>query len=69
LAKSYQVIVLDLRGKGETDKPAAGGDVMFRKLYRELVRCKRSLFQKAFGPKEMNEFSKLLDLLIRLETE
>jgi len=42
---------------------------MFRKLYRELVRCNRPLFQKALGLKEMNESAKLLDLLIRLATE
>jgi hypothetical protein len=43
---------------------------MFRKLYPEFAHSNRSLFKKAFEPKEMNEFSKLLHLLIRgLETE
>jgi hypothetical protein len=43
---------------------------MFRKPYPELVRRNRSLFEKAFSAKEMNEFRKLLELLIRsLERE
>jgi MarR family 2-MHQ and catechol resistance regulon transcriptional repressor len=49
---------------------SAKGVELFRKLYPELVRGNRSLFEKAFKPDQMKEFSKLLELLIRsLETQ
>jgi MarR family 2-MHQ and catechol resistance regulon transcriptional repressor len=48
---------------------SAKGVELFRKLYPELVRSTRSLFEKAMRPDQMKEFSKLLALLIRnLET-
>jgi MarR family transcriptional regulator, 2-MHQ and catechol-resistance regulon repressor len=46
------------------------GVEFFRKFYPQLVRGKRSVFEKAFRPEQMKEFSKLLDLLLRsLEQE
>jgi DNA-binding MarR family transcriptional regulator len=48
----------------------ARGIELLRKLYPELVRGDRALFERAFRPEQMKEFSKLLALLIRsLETE
>jgi MarR family transcriptional regulator, 2-MHQ and catechol-resistance regulon repressor len=48
----------------------AKGVEFFRKFYPENVRGKRALFEKAFSPEQMKEFSKLLDLLLRsLEVE
>jgi MarR family 2-MHQ and catechol resistance regulon transcriptional repressor len=44
---------------------SAKGVELFRKLYPEVVRCNRSLFEKAFRPDQMKEFTKLLALLIR----
>jgi DNA-binding MarR family transcriptional regulator len=42
----------------------------FRKFYPEIVRGKRALFERAFRPEQMKEFSKLLNLLLHsLETE
>jgi DNA-binding MarR family transcriptional regulator len=49
---------------------SAKGVELFRKLYPELARSNRSLFEKAFRPEQMKEFSKLLELLLRsLETQ
>jgi MarR family transcriptional regulator, 2-MHQ and catechol-resistance regulon repressor len=46
------------------------GVEFFRKFYPEMVRGKRALFERAFRPEQMKEFSKLLNLLLRhLETE
>jgi MarR family 2-MHQ and catechol resistance regulon transcriptional repressor len=48
----------------------AKGVEFFRKFFPELVRGKRALFEKAFRPDQMKEFSKLLELLLRcLEAE
>lgn len=48
----------------------AKGVELFRKLYPELKRCNRSLFERAFTSEQMKAFSELLELLIRsLETE
>jgi MarR family transcriptional regulator, 2-MHQ and catechol-resistance regulon repressor len=48
----------------------AKGVEFFRKFYPELVRGRRALFEKAFQPEQMKEFSRLLDLLLRsLEAE
>jgi MarR family transcriptional regulator, 2-MHQ and catechol-resistance regulon repressor len=48
---------------------SAKGVELFRKIYPEGVRCKRSLFEKAFKPEQMKKLSDLLDVLIRsLET-
>jgi MarR family transcriptional regulator, 2-MHQ and catechol-resistance regulon repressor len=44
---------------------SAKGVELFRKLYPEIVRCNRSLLEKAFKPEQMQEFSKLLEILIR----
>jgi DNA-binding MarR family transcriptional regulator len=45
------------------------GVELFRKLYPEHVRSNKSLFEKAFTPDQMKEFSKLLEVLLRsLET-
>jgi MarR family transcriptional regulator, 2-MHQ and catechol-resistance regulon repressor len=45
------------------------GVEFFRRFYPEKVRGKRSIFEKAFRPEQMREFSKLLNLLLRsLET-
>jgi MarR family transcriptional regulator, 2-MHQ and catechol-resistance regulon repressor len=43
----------------------ARGVEFFRKFYPELVRGRRVLFEKAFNPEQMKEFSKLLGLLVR----
>jgi MarR family transcriptional regulator, 2-MHQ and catechol-resistance regulon repressor len=49
---------------------SAKGVELFRKLYPELVRSSRSLFEKAFRPAQMKEFSELLEVLIHsLETK
>jgi MarR family transcriptional regulator, 2-MHQ and catechol-resistance regulon repressor len=46
------------------------GVELFRKLYPEVVRINRSLFEKAFSPDQMKQFSKLIEVLIRsLETQ
>src|ERR1700688_4143343 len=42
---------------------SAKGVEWFRKLFPELVHSNRSLFEKAFKPDQMKEFSKLLELL------
>jgi MarR family 2-MHQ and catechol resistance regulon transcriptional repressor len=48
---------------------SAKGVELFRKLYPELTQSSRSLFEKAFTPEQMKEFSKLLEVLVRsLET-
>jgi DNA-binding MarR family transcriptional regulator len=48
---------------------SAKGVELFRKLYPELTHNGRSLFEKAFTPEQMKEFSKLLEVLVRsLET-
>jgi DNA-binding MarR family transcriptional regulator len=44
---------------------SAKGVELFRKLYPEVVRSNRSLFEKAFRPEQMKEFSDLLEILIR----
>jgi DNA-binding MarR family transcriptional regulator len=41
------------------------GVEFFRKFFPELVRGKRTLFEKAFSPEQMKEFNKLLGLLLR----
>jgi MarR family transcriptional regulator, 2-MHQ and catechol-resistance regulon repressor len=49
---------------------SAKGTEFFRKFYPELTRSNRALFEKAFRPDQLKEFSKLLNLLIRsLEPE
>jgi DNA-binding MarR family transcriptional regulator len=49
---------------------SAKGNEFFRKFYPELARSSRTLFEKAFRPEQMREFSKLLGLLVRsLETQ
>jgi DNA-binding MarR family transcriptional regulator len=48
----------------------AKGVEFFRKFYPEMVRGKRTLFEKAFSPEQMKEFNQLLGLLLRcLEEE
>jgi DNA-binding MarR family transcriptional regulator len=41
------------------------GVEFFRKFFPEMVRGKRTLFEKAFSPEQMKEFNKLLGLLLR----
>ncbi len=41
------------------------GVEFFRRFYPENVRSKRMIFDKAFRPEQMKEFSKLLGLLLR----
>jgi MarR family transcriptional regulator, 2-MHQ and catechol-resistance regulon repressor len=41
------------------------GIEFLRKLYPELVRNNRVIFEKAFRPEQMKEFGKLLSLLVR----
>lgn len=49
---------------------SAKGVEFFRKFYPELAHNTRALFEKAFRPEQLREFSKLLNLLIRsLEAE
>jgi MarR family transcriptional regulator, 2-MHQ and catechol-resistance regulon repressor len=49
---------------------SAKGVELLHKLYPEQERCNRSLFEKAFKPEQMKEFSKLLEVLIHsLETQ
>jgi hypothetical protein len=43
----------------------AKGVEFFRKFYPELVRGKRTVFERAFRREQMKEFSKLLGLLLR----
>ena len=48
---------------------SAKGMEFFRKLYPEMARHSRASFERVFRPKQVKEFAKLLDLLIRdLET-
>jgi MarR family transcriptional regulator, 2-MHQ and catechol-resistance regulon repressor len=50
-------------------RPSAKGVELFRKIYPEGARCKRSLFERAFKPEQVKELTSLLELLIRsLET-
>jgi DNA-binding MarR family transcriptional regulator len=45
------------------------GIEFFRKLYPEMARGNRALFERVFQPEQMREFGKLLDMLIEdLET-
>jgi MarR family transcriptional regulator, 2-MHQ and catechol-resistance regulon repressor len=49
---------------------SAKGIEFFRKLYPELAHSNRTLFEEAFRPDQLKEFSKLLSLLVRsLEPE
>ena len=49
---------------------SARGVELIRKLYPEISRSNRALFEKAFNPNQMKEFGKLLELLLRsLETQ
>ncbi|HTT77345.1 MAG TPA: MarR family transcriptional regulator [Candidatus Binataceae bacterium] len=49
---------------------SAKGIEFFRKFYPELAHNNRELFEKAFRPDQLKEFSKLLNVLIRsLEAE
>jgi MarR family transcriptional regulator, 2-MHQ and catechol-resistance regulon repressor len=49
---------------------SAKGIEFFRKFYPELAHNNGALFEKAFRPDQLKEFSKLLNLLIRsLEAE
>jgi MarR family transcriptional regulator, 2-MHQ and catechol-resistance regulon repressor len=49
---------------------SAKGAELFSKFYPELARKDRDIFDKAFRPEQMKEFSKLLALLVRsLEAE
>jgi MarR family 2-MHQ and catechol resistance regulon transcriptional repressor len=49
---------------------SAKGAEFFRKFYPELAHHNRTLFEKAFRPDQLKEFSKLLNVLIRsLEAE
>jgi MarR family 2-MHQ and catechol resistance regulon transcriptional repressor len=49
---------------------SARGVELFCKLYPELTRLNRSLFEKAFRPEQLKELGKLLELLNHsLETE
>ena len=49
---------------------SAKGVEFFRKFYPELAHNNRELFEKAFRPEQLKEFSMLLNVLIRsLETE
>ncbi|HTT75364.1 MAG TPA: MarR family transcriptional regulator [Candidatus Binataceae bacterium] len=43
---------------------SAKGIELFRKLYPELVRGNRTLFERAFRPEQLKEFSRLLGQLI-----
>jgi MarR family 2-MHQ and catechol resistance regulon transcriptional repressor len=43
----------------------AKGVELFRKLYPEVVRSNKALFEKAFRPEQMRQLSGLLELLIR----
>ena len=40
------------------------GDALFGKLYPELGRVNRALLEAAFGPSEMKEFGRLLEVLV-----
>ena len=44
---------------------SAKGGELFRKLFPEIVRGNRSLFEKAFKPEQMEALGALLELLIR----
>jgi MarR family transcriptional regulator, 2-MHQ and catechol-resistance regulon repressor len=44
---------------------SAKGIELLRKLYPELARSNRALFERALRPEQMREFAKALDLLIR----
>jgi MarR family transcriptional regulator, 2-MHQ and catechol-resistance regulon repressor len=44
---------------------SAKGIEFFRKFYPELAHNNRALFEKAFRPDQLKEFSKLLNMLIR----
>src|SRR5271170_360190 len=44
---------------------SAKGIEFFRKFYPELARNNRTLFEKAFRPEQLKEFSRLLNVLIR----
>jgi DNA-binding PadR family transcriptional regulator len=49
---------------------SAKGVELFRKLYPEVVRSNRSIFEKALRPEQMKQLTCLLTLLIRrLESE
>ncbi len=41
------------------------GVAFFRKIYPEVARSNREMFEKAFGPAEMKEFGKLIALLVQ----
>ena len=44
---------------------SAKGVELFRKLYPEVTRSNRALFEKAFTPDQMKEFSKMIEILVR----
>jgi DNA-binding MarR family transcriptional regulator len=44
---------------------SAKGVEFWRKFCPEAARSARELFEKAFRPEQMRQFSKLLDLLVR----
>jgi DNA-binding MarR family transcriptional regulator len=49
---------------------SAKGLELYSRLYPEMVRCNRSLFERAFKPEQLKELNGLLELLIRsLETQ
>jgi len=49
---------------------SAKGIELYTRLYPEMVRCNRSLFENSFKPEQLKELNGLLELLIRsLETQ